>query len=318
MTTEGFDNRMIAISLNDVHVSYGSLKVLQGMTFHVATDGSTGRAVGLLGPNGAGKSTLLKTLLGFLRPASGAVELFGMPMPKHALEARQRLGYMPERDIVSPKVSAVSLLTHCGCLMGMSRVDAMERAHEVLNYVGFGENRYRKMETYSTGMCQRVKFAQALIHDPKLLLLDEPTNGLDPEGRIEMLDLVRELAYKRKVIVLLSSHLLPDVEYVCDRIIVLARGCVAVDDSIERITAQREGLYELRVRDNRAPFLAAIEAAGCTWRDEHSGTILVETPAKMSVHVFFEIARAQQTQIRHLRPVRQSLEEAFLHAIAEK
>ncbi|MCX5758186.1 MAG: ABC transporter ATP-binding protein, partial [Candidatus Hydrogenedentes bacterium] len=199
---------------------------------------------------------------------------------------------------------------------GMSRVDAMERAHEVLNYVGFGENRYRKMETYSTGMCQRVKFAQALIHDPKLLLLDEPTNGLDPEGRVEMLDLVRELAYKRKVIVLLSSHLLPDVEYVCDRIIVMARGRVAVDDAIERITAQREGLYELRVRDNREAFLAALEAAGCTWRDEHSGNLLVETPLKMELHAFFEIAQAQHTQIRHLRPVRQSLEEAFLQAIS--
>lgn len=305
-----------AISLNDVHVSYGDLKVLQGMTFDVAADGSTGRAVGLLGPNGAGKSTLLKTLLGFLRPQKGSAALFGLPMPERALEARQRLGYMPERDIVSPKVSAVSLLTHCGSLSGMSRVDAMERAHEVLNYVGFGENRYRKMETYSTGMCQRVKFAQALIHDPKLLLLDEPTNGLDPEGRIEMLDLVRELAHKRRVIVLLSSHLLPDVEYVCDRIVVMARGRVAIDDTIDRITAQREGLYELRVRDNREAFMAALESAGCTWRDEHSGNVLVETPPATSVRLFFEIAKAQQTQIRHLRPVRQSLEEAFLQAIS--
>ena len=177
------------IDLKDVHVSYGKLKALNGVSLSVDTG-----AVGLLGPNGAGKSTLLKTLLGFLRPASGTALMFGDEMPKHAIAARHKIGYMPEREITSPRVSAVSFLTYCGCLYGMTRVDAMERAHEVLNYIRMGDNRYRKMETYSTGMLQRVKFAQALIHDPKLLLLDEPTNGLDPEGRMEMLELIKELA----------------------------------------------------------------------------------------------------------------------------
>ena len=183
---------MALIELEDVEVYYGDLMALDGVT--CAIEHGT---VGLLGPNGAGKSTLLKTLLGFNRATKGTVKLFGKEVPAHALEARQQLGYMPEREVVSPKVSAVSFLTYCGRLFGMSRVDAMERMHEVLNYVGLGESRYRKMETYSTGMLQRVKLGQALVHDPKLLLLDEPTNGLDPEGRLELLELIGEVAGKR-------------------------------------------------------------------------------------------------------------------------
>ena len=302
---------MAQISLQDVHVSYGDLKALAGASVEI-----DGGAVGLLGPNGAGKSTLLKTVLGFVRPSQGKTVMFGMSMPEHVIEVRQRLGYMPERDVVSPKVSAVSFLTYCGCLFGMRRVDAMERAHEVLNYVGIGENRYRKMETYSTGMCQRVKFGQALVHDPKLLLLDEPTNGLDPEGRVEMLDLIRELAGKRKVTIVLSTHLLPDVEHVCDRVIMIAKGRVVVDGDIDSLTVARDGLYEVRVRDNKAGFLAAIEGLGFTWRDQQTGDVLVTKPPEKEAQVLFEVARAQNTQIRQFRPVRQSLEEIFMKAIS--
>lgn len=303
---------MSLINLEGVKVSYGNFKALDGVSCSIG-----GGAVGLLGPNGAGKSTLLKTLLGFLRAKEGKVEMFGMNMPESSLAIRQRLGYMPERDIVSPKISAVSFLTYCGCLFGMTRVDAMERAHEVLNYVGMGENRYRKMETYSTGMCQRVKFGQALIHDPKLLLLDEPTNGLDPEGRVEMLELIRELAIKREVTVLLSSHLMPDVEHVCDRIIVIARGKVVRDGTMEELTAQRDGLYELRVRDNKRAFLETLEQHGCTWRDQHDGNIRIRKPDDIDVPKLFDLARNQQTQIRYINPVRHSLEEVFMEAIGK-
>ncbi len=308
---------MTLIELKDLHVSYGDLEALRGVTCAIE-----GGAVGLLGPNGADKSTLLKTLLGFIRATSGEVALFGKTMPEHALEVRQQLGYMPERDIVSPKVSAVSFLTYCGCLFGMSRPDAMERAHEVLNYVGIGENRYRKMETYSTGMCQRVKFAQALIHDPKLLLLDEPTNGLDPEGRVEMLDLIRELSLKRKVAILLSTHLLPDVEYVCDHVIMINKGIVAIEGAIQALTSPREGTYEVRVRDHKEAFLAALTQAGFTCRDQQTGNLLVGLPDNGTdgdhYRTLFEVARAGNTQIRHLRPVRHSLEDVFMQAIGHQ
>ena len=165
----------------------------------------------------------------------------------------------------------MSFLVYCGCLFGMSRVDAMERAHEVLNYVGLDDTRYRKMETYSTGMCQRVKFAQALIHDPKLLLLDEPTSGLDPEGRIEMLELIRELALKRKVTTILSTHLMPDVEHVCDRVIVVDKGQVVQDAQVAELTRPQQGRFELRVRDSKEAYTAALTEAGCTWREEQGG-----------------------------------------------
>lgn len=303
---------MALVELKQLSVCYGAFRALNGVSFAIE-----GGAVGLLGPNGAGKSTLLKTLLGFLKPDAGEALLFGKPMPEYCLEARQRLGYMPEKAIVSPKISAVSFLTYCGRLFGMTRVDAMERAHEVLNYVGMGENRYRKMETYSTGMCQRVKFAQALIHDPKLLLLDEPTNGLDPEGRIEMLELIRELATKRKVTVMLSSHLMPDVEQVCDRVIVMKRGAVITDASLASLTAVKQGLFEVRVRDNNQDFAGRLEARGCLCRLLQSGDLLVEKPAAIDDGVFFELAHEMDTQVRYLKPVRKSLENVFMEAIAE-
>ena len=301
---------MAIVELKNVEVSYGATKALRGVTCTVE-----GGAVGLLGPNGAGKSTLLKTLLGFIRADAGEASLFGFRLPAQALEARQRLGYMPERDAVGRKVSAVSFLTYCGCLFGMKRTDAMERAHEVLNYVGMGDSRYRKMQTYSTGMCQRIKFAQALVHDPKLLLLDEPTNGLDPEGRIEMLELIKELVTKRGVTVLLSSHLLPDVEHVCDHMLVIHQGRIVREGSIGALTTARENLFEIRVREHQETYRTALETAGCVLQTLPNGNLLVEKPALLDPRVFFEIARAQNTHVRHFVPVRPRLEEVFMQAI---
>ena len=304
---------MALIRLENVEVSYGAIKALDGVSCTI-----DGGAIGLLGPNGAGKSTLLKTLLGFLRASRGSVEMFGLSMPKHSIEVRQKLGYMPEREVMSPKISAVSFLTYCGRLFGMSRVDAMERAHEVLNYVGMGDNRYRKMETYSTGMLQRVKFAQALIHDPKLLLLDEPTNGLDPEGRVEMLELIHELAHKRHVTVILSSHLLPDVSHVCTDLLVINKGKVVRNGSLEELTAVREGLFEVRVHENQAAYADALVAAGFRCTLQQDGNLLIAQPATVSPRVVYEIAQAQRTHIRHLRPVRHSIEDAFLDAVGRE
>lgn len=300
------------ILLRDVHVSYGKNPALAGASLSI-NEGS----VGLLGPNGAGKTTLLKTLLGFVSVGRGEVELFGEKMPASRRHVRHRLGYMPERPITSPTISAVSFLRYCGCLFGMTPQDAMERAHEVLNYVGVGEVRYRKMGTYSTGMCQRVKFAQALIHDPRLILLDEPTNGLDPEGRVEMLNLIREVASRKKVTVLLSTHLMPDVVQVCDRVIVLSRGQVVRDGKISELTALRQGQYEVRVRENKQAFREALASRGCTSNDRYDGTLVIQVPPSLPLRTLFEIAKAQRTQIRHLQPARQSLEEVFMQAVGK-
>jgi ABC-2 type transport system ATP-binding protein len=301
---------MALIELENVQVHYGELKALDSVSCSIG-----GGAIGLLGPNGAGKSTLMKTLLGFNRASAGTVRMFGKEMPRHALEIRQNLGYMPEREVNSPKVSAVSFVTYCGQLTGMSRVDAMERSHEVLNYVGLGESRYRKMDTYSTGMLQRVKLAQAIVHDPKLLLLDEPTNGLDPDSRIEMLELIRDVAKRRNVSILLSSHLLPDVQYVCERVFIISRGRILREGTIEDLTGQLEQQYEVRVRDNKPAFLQRLEAQGVRWQELQNGNLQILLNNGLSQQDIFKMARDLDTQIRHFRPARQSLEGAFLQAL---
>jgi ABC-2 type transport system ATP-binding protein len=301
---------MASIELENVDVRYGSLKALDGISCTVA-EGVTG----LLGPNGAGKSTLLKVLLGFNRAVSGTVRVFGLEMPRNALEVRSRLGYMPEREVVSPRVSAVAFLTFCGRLSGMSRVDAMERTHEVLNYVGIDESRYRMMETCSTGMLQRIKLAQALLHDPDLLLLDEPTNGLDPDGRIEVLNLIGEIAASRRITILLSSHLLPDVQHVSERVLMIDRGRVVREGALAALTAPREGEFEVRVRENKAAFLNAVQAAGCAWRNQPDGNLRITLAAGMNAETLFRMAAESGTAIRHLEAARGNLEDAFMQAV---
>ena len=207
------------VSLENVTVTYGRNQALAEVT----TTFERG-AVGLLGPNGAGKSTMIKSLLGFVAPSQGRMRVLGMDVATSPIAIRARIGYMPENDAHIPGMNAVSFVAYCGELAGLPRTDAMQRAHEVLFYVGLGEARYRNVETYSTGMKQRIKLAQALVHDPDLLFLDEPTNGMDPKGRDEMLELVRDLAHNKGVNLILSSHLLPDVEYTCDQVVVMDKG----------------------------------------------------------------------------------------------
>jgi ABC-2 type transport system ATP-binding protein len=304
---------MDVIQVEGVTVRYGRRTALDGVTLALPN-----AATGLLGPNGAGKSTLLKALLGYVRPAAGNLRVLGKDMAHEPLAVRHRLGYMPERDLMSPKVSAVSFLVYCGRLHGMTRPDAIERAHAVLNYVGLGEARYRKMETYSKGMCQRVKFAQAIIHDPKLLLLDEPTNGLDPEGRVEMLRLIGDLASERGIAIVLSTHLLPDVQAVCNHLAIIHEGRVVRAGPMSELTAYRGGEVEIRVHSNTPAYAAALERAGCTAKILADGTLRVTKPQRVAIRQLFVIAREQGTHIRQLKPIRQSLEDTFLEAIGHR
>jgi ABC-2 type transport system ATP-binding protein len=303
---------MALIELENVEVRYGDFQALNGVTCAI----EEGVAVGLLGPNGAGKSTLMKTLLGFNRASAGTVKILGHEMPRSALLVRQELGYMPEREVVSPKVSAVSFLTYVGRLFGMVRVDAMERTHEVLNYVGLGENRYRKMETYSTGMLQRVKLAQALIHDPRLLLLDEPTNGLDPEGRQEMLDLIADIGRNRKVTVVLSSHLMPDVQHVCERVIMVQHGRIVEDGTIKDLTAPRENQFEVQVNGGMENFLEALGKRGGQCIRHKDDLMLLQVPEGNGNEVLFLAAQDASTQIRRIEPAKSSLAEVFMKAMS--
>ncbi len=274
-------------------------------------------AVGLLGPNGAGKSTLLKALLGFVKPDQGRMTVLGLDVASSPLQIRARLGYMPESDAHIPGMNAVSFVAYCGQLAGLPAADAMQRAHEVLYYVGLGEARYRNIETYSTGMKQRIKLAQALVHDPDLLFLDEPTNGMDPRGREEMLELVRDLAHNKGVNLILSSHLLPDVEYTCDRVVVMDKGTVVADEPLETLKGTRARVYELRVKGSTQRLLEVLRAAGYEARDTHEDVMRVFAPDGEggSAQALFALADREGLQVRHLRPSVPTLEDAFARVV---
>ena len=243
--------------LDGVTVSYGRHEALRNVSVEFPRG-----AIGLLGPNGAGKSTLIKALLGLLPPSSGRMRVLGYDISEAPLAVRARVGYMPESDAHIPGMTAVSFVSYCAELSGLPPADAMQRAHEVLFYVGLGEARYRNVETYSTGMKQRVKLAQALVHDPELLFLDEPTDGMDPTGRDEMLALVRDIAARKGMTLILSSHLLPDVEFACDHVVVLHKGAVATEGPIAALKGPSGRVFELRVKGEVALVADAIRAEG--------------------------------------------------------
>lgn len=276
-------------------------------------------AIGLLGPNGAGKSTLIKTLLGFVRPDRGRMTVLGMDVATQPLDIRARIGYMPESDAHIPGMNAVSFVAYCGQLSGLPPADAMQRAHEVLYYVGLGEARYRNVETYSTGMKQRIKLAQSLVHDPDLLFLDEPTNGMDPKGRDEMLELIRDLARNKGVNLILSSHLLPDVEYTCDRVVVVDKGTIAADGPIDDLKGPAGRVYELRIKGDNRAFTALLRSEGyeCHDTDEDVMRVFVPGSAADGARVLFQLAAREGFQIRHLRPSVPTLEDVFARAVGE-
>lgn len=304
------------VTLEHVTVTYGANTALREVTAAFAPG-----AVGLLGPNGAGKSTMIKSLLGFIAPSAGRMRVLGLDVATSPLEIRARIGYMPESDAHIPGMNAVSFVAYCGELAGLPRVDAMQRAHEVLFYVGLGEARYRNVETYSTGMKQRIKLAQALVHDPDLLFLDEPTNGMDPKGRDEMLELVRDLAHNKGVNLILSSHLLPDVEYTCDSVIVMDKGQIAAQGGIAALKQPRGRVFELRVKTPSAelePFLERLRAAGLECHATDEDVMRVFVPGEGGAQQLFALAAADHVQVRHLRPSVPTLEDVFAHAVGEQ
>lgn len=317
------DPQAPVVALQQVTVRYGLQAALQDVSAMFPAG-----AVGLLGPNGAGKSTMIRALLGFVAPSGGRMEVLGHDVARSPIEIRARVGYMPESDARIPGMNAVSFVAYCGELAGLPRADAMQRAHEMLFYVGLGEARYRMVETYSTGMKQRIKLAQALVHDPDLVFLDEPTNGMDPKGRDEMLELVFDLAHRKGVHLILSSHLLPDVEHTCDHVIVMDKGHVVAQGPIADLKQPPGQVFELRVKApaGLAPFLERLSAAGLRHHATDAGTEAHDVDDVMRVFVpgsggardLFELALATGVQVRHVRPSVPTLEDAFTHAIGEQ
>jgi ABC-2 type transport system ATP-binding protein len=237
-----------------------------------------------------------------------------MDCRQRQLDIRREIGFAPEDECLFPHLVGVEFVAYAGELVGMSTTDALQRAHEVLDYIGLGEARYRKVESYSTGMKQRLKLASAIVHDPQFLILDEPTNGMDPAGRREVLDLVRDLAHNKGMNLLFSSHLLPDVETVCDYVIVLGSGKLLAQGEIQQLKQRHERIYDVRVKANMCAFARRLEALDCK-TELHDDVLRVQIPAGQSQQVLWAAAAAERDQIRFLRARRSTLEEVFLNAV---
>ncbi len=299
------------IELDALEVRFGGRPILKKLSAALI-----GRSIGLLGPNGAGKSTLLNTLLGFHRPYSGTARIFGMDVRTHARRVRELVGYMPENDAFIAAMSGVRFVRLMAELAGLPPEQALERAHEALFYVGLGEVRYRPMGTYSLGMKQAAKMAQAIAHGPKLLLLDEPTNGLDPPARARMIQLIREIRDRGDLRLIVSSHLLRDVEECCDEALILKDGEIAAYCNLEEERRSNLRFLEIEARgEKREAFLAALRELGCETAPGAQGRTKLVLPSQMEIRNVYESAAEHEVELRRLNHKRDSLEDIFLKAM---
>lgn len=298
------------IELRNLTVQLGTREVLRDLSCSFS-----GRTIGLLGPNGAGKSTLINTLLGFWTPIAGSAHVFGSDVRTNAKKIRELIGYMPENDAFISNMSAVSFIRLMAELAGLPAEAALERAHESLFYVGLGEARYRKLGTYSLGMKQLAKLAQAIAHGPKLLILDEPTNGLDPPARQRMIRLVKEMRDSKTMHILLCSHLLRDVEETCEEVVILKQGRVVHYSNLEEERRSNRRFLELELVGNNAQFVEAAERLGCECAPGAFNRLKLVLADNVEVSDIYRIAAAHAIQLRRLNFRRDTLEDIFLKAM---
>jgi ABC-2 type transport system ATP-binding protein len=297
------------LSVADMHKQFEDVHALRGVDLRLERG-----SIGLLGPNGAGKSTLFKIILGLLRATRGEARVLDLDPISDPIALRERVGYMPEQESYLAGLDAVELCTYAAQLCGLPATEARQRANAVLSFVGLEDKRYMKVQTYSTGQKQRVKLAQALVHDPELLLLDEPTNGLDPQGRNEMLTLINQLPERRGCSVILSSHLLPDVEAVCEDVVVLAEGQVRYCGSLDALRKQDVDSYAVEAKGDVERFKTLLFERGCSVK-EQAGKLQVELPPGQDTDLILAQSVAANVQIRHLARAEVSLEAAFIDVV---
>jgi ABC-2 type transport system ATP-binding protein len=298
------------IALDNLSVTFGGRPILKSLNGDLR-----GRAIGLLGPNGAGKTTLIHTLLGFHQPSSGTARLFGRDIRADANQIKRLIGYMPERDAFISKMSCIHFVRFMAELSGLPTATALERAHEALFFVGLGEARYRNVETFSLGMKQLAKLAQAIVHGPRLIFLDEPTNGLDPPARQRMIKMIREIRDSGQANIVLSSHLLRDVEECCEEILILKEGRLVVYCNLEEERKANKKFLMLETRGELKNFVSGIGAMGCECAvtSDHRLKIILQDGTE--IRDLYKLAASSQVQIRRLTYKRDSLEDIFLKAM---
>lgn len=298
------------ITLDNLSVNFGGRPILKELRGELR-----GRAIGLLGPNGAGKTTLIHTLLGFHPPSAGTARIFGRDIRGEANQIKSMIGYMPERDSFIAKMSCIHFVRFMAELSGLPPAVALERAHEALFFVGLGEARYRNLDTYSLGMKQLAKLAQAIVHGPKLIFLDEPTNGLDPPARLRMIKMIREIRDSGQANIVLSSHLLRDVEECCEEILILKDGRLVTYCNLEEERKANKKFLLLETRGELRGFVAAVDGMGCECAitSDHRLKIILQGGAE--IRDLYRLAADAKVQIRRLAYKRDSLEDIFLKAM---
>jgi len=302
------------IELENLRVRLGKREILRGITCHLETSGA-GKIIGLLGPNGAGKSTLILTLMGFHKPMAGGALVLGLDCRRQMLSLRTRIGFMPETDSFIPNMTAISFVRLMGELSGLSSQIALEKAHEALFHVGLGEARYRDLSTFSQGMRQMARLAQAIVHGPELLILDEPTNGLDPWARRRMLQLIREMKEEHGMNVLLCSHLLRDVEQVCDEVVIMKEGLIVHQCNLEEERRSNKCFVELEVAGDDSNLAGALQAIGAEAITEGNGLWRIVLPPAVGIETLWYLLGRQNLLVKKLTHRRDTLEEIFLKAM---
>ncbi len=303
----------MSVILEHVTIKYGQLKAVNDVST-TFPPGSTG----LLGPNGAGKSSLIKGLLGLVSFSSGRASILDRDVNMERKAIRQLIGYMPEDDCLIPGLTGIGMVQYAGELSGMNRDDAVQRAHELLFVVGLEEARYRKVETYSAGMKQRIKLAQALVHDPKLLFLDEPTSGMDPKGRQEMLDLIDDISSRGRMSIVLASHILVDVERTCQHAMIMNRGKMLKEGSVEELRGSYAGTYTVRIEGDQEKFVKALEKMKCSVQPNGNFLWDVTLPKGKQTDFILKAAKETQVQIRKMVTSVETLEDVFVKLIGEE
>jgi len=298
------------IDLAGLGVRLGAREILKDLRVSVS-----GRAIGLLGPNGAGKSTLIQTLLGFVPASSGTASIFGHDIRRDLRAIRTLIGYMPENDSFIANMSAVTFIRMMGEISGLPPGAALERAHEVLFYVGLGEARYRPLGTYSLGMKQLAKLAQAIVHGPRLLILDEPTNGLDPPARQRMIRLVSEMKDSGDMHIVLCSHLLRDVEETCEEVLILKQGRIVHYSNLEEERRANKRFVELETVGDDSGFAEELTTLGCECAKAGIGRLKMVLPVGFEMREIYRVAAGRDLQLRRLNYRRDTLEDIFLKAM---
>ncbi len=300
------------VALEKITKDYARLRALSDVSLSIGSG-----VTGLLGPNGAGKTTLIKVLLGLVRVTAGSGQVLGYELGRESRSICTRVGYMPEDDCYVGGLCGVEMVRFAARLSGLPSVEALRRAHEILDFCGVEQERYREVETYSFGMRQKLKFAQAIVHDPPFLILDEPTSGLDPEERETMLGRIRVLSQRAGKAVLISTHILPDVQSICEDVIILAKGRVRIVERLEVLRQPASPSLQIRVLGKGDRLVERIRREGVAVQWDENGTLtLTEADERLAQRVW-DWAREAEVGIREFTPARNSLEQIFLDAVRE-